>query len=60
MELTKVMKIKNKVKIQEVYGQEDCFNDCKTTTWSGNRNSTDNGGKCEKKVTPNCHWTCDW
>lgn len=56
----KLKSIKNKVKIAEVKGQEDCFNDCKHVVWEGNRNSTDNKGRCKKNVIPNCQWTCDW
>lgn len=55
-----VKKINDKIELQDVNGQGDCFNDCKTTVWSGNRNSTDGGGKCKKKTTTNCSFTCDW
>ena len=55
-----VKKINDKIELQDVNGQGDCFNDCKITVWSGNRNSTDGGGKCKKKTTTNCSFTCDW
>ncbi len=55
-----VKKITDKVDILEVNGQQDCFNDCEKVTWSGNRNSTDNGGSCKKHTSTNCSVTCDW
>lgn len=55
----RIEKINDKVKSLDVNGQ-DCFNDCKTTVWSGNRNSSDNGGTCKSSTHPSCKFTCDW
>lgn len=55
----KIEKIKDKVEVLDVNGQ-DCFLDCKTTVWNGNRNSTDNNGSCTSSENPSCKFTCDW
>ena len=56
----KLKSIKDKLPVMEVKGQSDCFNDCKHTYWDGNRNAKDNNGRCRKKKSSNCQFTCDW
>ena len=56
----KLKSIKDKLPVMEVKGQADCFNDCKHTYWDGNRNAKDNNGRCRKKTSSNCQFTCDW
>lgn len=55
----RIKKIEDKVTTLDVNGQ-DCHNDCKSTIWDGNRNSTDNKGRCKKKTAKNCKYTCSW
>lgn len=58
--IMKLKKLEDKIEVKEVQGQGDCFNDCKKVTYSGNRNSSDNQGRCTKHTAYNCSFTCDW